>query len=540
MAKTYTAEYVTKLKLDYKEATKNLDEFQKEYSKLEKQVQNQNNATSKSIKNIEKSSDSAAKGIKGIATAIKAAGVGLLIAAFAKLTEVFNQNQKVADFFNTTFEVLSLAFNDFFNFLNRNVGTITGYFKSIFDNPVESIKNFGVAIKNNIVERFKSALETLGLLGKAVVKVFKGDFAGAAETAKEAGKEFLDVVTGVDGTFEKTAEVLPKIVKGVSDYAKSTWQTATNMVELNKQAKLNEVINQGLIEKYDRQAEKLRQIRDDETISIDKRIEANEKLGKVLDEQEAKMLENAQARIRSAELELSKNRENIDAQIEYQAALNEQASIESQIEGFRSEQLTNRISLQKEVQDAEQELRDKETEEINDALKKNLELRKKSFEAEKQITKDTQEFNKEAIKQGISGISSLVGENSKFGKGIAIASAVRDTYSGATKALAQGGIFGAIGAAGIIAAGLANVRAISATDDPAPPSFASGAGGRGVSAPVIQQQAPEFNVVGASGTNQLAEAISGQQSKPQRAYVVSNDVTTAQSLERNIVEGASI
>jgi len=61
-----------------------------------------------------------------------------------------------------------------------------------------------------------------------------------------------------------------------------------------------------------------------------------------------------------------------------------------------------------------------------------------------------------------------------------------------------------------------------------------------MSAPLAERQAPDFNVVGISGTNQLADAIAGQQAKPQRAYVVSNDVTTAQGLERNIVEGASI
>ena len=49
---------------------------------------------------------------------------------------------------------------------------------------------------------------------------------------------------------------------------------------------------------------------------------------------------------------------------------------------------------------------------------------------------------------------------------------------------------------------------------------------------------PAFNVVGQGGTSQLADAIGGQ--APMRAYVVSNDVTTAQGLERNIVEGATI
>jgi hypothetical protein len=40
--------------------------------------------------------------------------------------------------------------------------------------------------------------------------------------------------------------------------------------------------------------------------------------------------------------------------------------------------------------------------------------------------------------------------------------------------------------------------------------------------------------------NQLAEGIAGAQARPQRAYVVANDVTTAQGMDRNIVEGASI
>ena len=53
-------------------------------------------------------------------------------------------------------------------------------------------------------------------------------------------------------------------------------------------------------------------------------------------------------------------------------------------------------------------------------------------------------------------------------------------------------------------------------------------------------QPPSFNVVGASGTNQLASAIGGQSQQPTRAYVVSDDVTSAQSMDRNIIDGASI
>jgi len=52
--------------------------------------------------------------------------------------------------------------------------------------------------------------------------------------------------------------------------------------------------------------------------------------------------------------------------------------------------------------------------------------------------------------------------------------------------------------------------------------------------------APSFNVVGASGTNQLAQSIGAQQQQPIQAYVVANNVTTAQALNRNIIESATI
>jgi hypothetical protein len=76
-------------------------------------------------------------------------------------------------------------------------------------------------------------------------------------------------------------------------------------------------------------------------------------------------------------------------------------------------------------------------------------------------------------------------------------------------------------------------------------SAGGGGGGGSVSAPRVpsgggQAQAPAFNVVGSSGQSQIAEAIGGQSDRPIKAYVTSNDVTSAQSLDRNIVEGATI
>jgi hypothetical protein len=47
--------------------------------------------------------------------------------------------------------------------------------------------------------------------------------------------------------------------------------------------------------------------------------------------------------------------------------------------------------------------------------------------------------------------------------------------------------------------------------------------------------APNFNVIGSSGVNQLAQI----QQQPTRAYVVSGDVASGLSLERNRLQNAS-
>ena len=70
---------------------------------------------------------------------------------------------------------------------------------------------------------------------------------------------------------------------------------------------------------------------------------------------------------------------------------------------------------------------------------------------------------------------------------------------------------------------------------------ASGAsvGGGGSSAPdPLASAAPSFNVVGTSGQNQIAQSLGSQ--APIKAYVVSGDVTSAQSLDRNIVSTATL
>ena len=91
-----------------------------------------------------------------------------------------------------------------------------------------------------------------------------------------------------------------------------------------------------------------------------------------------------------------------------------------------------------------------------------------------------------------------------------------------------------------LSAGLsvAGILATSLTSTGAGIQGSAPASGTSSSAPQIQ--APAFNVVGATQESQLAQAISGQDDKPIKAFVVASDISTAQELERSTIEGASI
>jgi len=592
---------IVELEAKTDKALKGIDNVAKSVEDLNKATTESNKNTAKSLKEVEKSSSIAAKGIRGIGNALKAAGIGLAIAAFATLKDIFMQNQKAADFFNTSFEVVSIAFNDFVGFVIDNGTKVTDFFKAIFDDPLGSVKELGASIKANIIERFESFLDTLGFLASAVKKVFSGDFAGALEDVKSAGKESLDVLTGVNDTFDKGVEIVKSSTEAISNYATETIKAAKGNVELAKSAELAAVLNQGLVEKYDRQAEQLRQIRDDESKSIEDRIKANEELALVLDEQEKAMKENAAIAVASAAAELSKNKDNIELQKAYQEALNEQAAIEAQITGFRSEQQTNANSLLREQKEIMNEIalfgkseRDKERLELEQEYEANKLL------IEKEITDDAEkkerllaaetdyktklaEVNKtfaeedlaiqttlEEAKQNIRMLAidnvakgfALLGQLAGKNKALQAAAIVGENAVGIAKqvistraanaavtakyALIPGGLALAKAEKTLnnISLGLGIASSVASTSKALSALKAGGSassgGSQGGNVPTGASTPPAFNVVGQSGTNQLAAAIGGQSQQPVQAYVVANDVTTAQSMDRNIIDDASL
>ena len=137
----------------------------------------------------------------------------------------------------------------------------------------------------------------------------------------------------------------------------------------------------------------------------------------------------------------------------------------------------------------------------------------------------------------------------KVQKALNIASALSETYRTGVLAYGSQLIIGdptspvraQISQAIALAAGLANVAMI-ARQKFVPSSLNAGGGASGSSGASSGGtiEAPDFNVVGASETSQLAQTVAGQQAKPVKAFVVGKDISTQQELDRNITNTASL
>lgn len=314
-----------------------------------------NTVESKLDETAKKSAEATGKASKNFANMagniVKSLGVvALLVKAFEMVKEAFTGTQRGADLFNTVMGTISTILRDFVNFIFDNFGKVVDFFKEVFENPLESIKKLGDLIKENLIERFNSLLDTFGYLGESLSKLFSGDFAGAWDSVKKAGKESIDIITGVNNTVDRTVEAVTEAAGAIADYTKKVYDQNKAMVEAENRAKIAAAQAMRVKEQKDREAEQLRQIRDEERNTITDRIKANNDLKRVLDEQEKAMLKLANANVYAAQLAL-KNNNTVDNQVRLTQALAEKEGVLATIEGMRSEQKANDLALNREYND---------------------------------------------------------------------------------------------------------------------------------------------------------------------------------------------
>lgn len=324
-----------------------IDQLNKRVGELEGQLKDVNTG----VKDLGKTGNSVSKAVGGIGTALKGIGIGIFIAAFDQLKEVFTGNQKVMDIFNTLLNTLKILFNDL---AEAVLPPVSNLLNSIFSDPVQSIKDFGSAIQNYVINFFDQILSSVGHLGSALANLFTGDFAGALEQVKLAGADAVDALVGVEeGGIEavkNVAKTALEYAKGLPNQIKEAVNSAQALVELEKAAQLAAVQRQKIQLEYQRSAEVLRQLRDDETKSIDERIKANADLLALLEEQTAKEREQIEIQVAFARAEYEKNKTTENLVALRQAEL-ELIDLSERLEGQRSEALTNQNSLMREQLD---------------------------------------------------------------------------------------------------------------------------------------------------------------------------------------------
>jgi hypothetical protein len=626
----------------------NADEAAKDFGKLADNIDDSADKV-KELNSVVKKTDSATKGaeggfkkigsaVKGLGTALKASGIGLIIGALAGLKSAFESNEETARGFSVIMETLSILFN-------QTVGAISKAFQAAYQatGGFNALGKVMGGLLNLVLTPFKAAFFGLKLglqeLQLAWEKSFFGDkdpdtikqlrknIKQTQNDLKDVGEDAIKSGKDIYNNFgEAVGEIVTLGVKGVEQIGKisvkAAYEQAGALVDARNNAAIAAAQQGRLVEMYDRQAESIRQIRDEERNSIADRRKANNDLLEVLNKQEKAMLAQADLQIQAAQLEANKNK-NTETQVALTEALANREGVLAQIQGLRSEQLANDLALQREedelikartesevtlaierkkataeyitneeikletlidIANQERELQLARLQEQIDLHKEGTQARldaeieyntqkqaldiqieqyenqlsQKRIETSKEVNDKIKASDKELrdaqINMAQSGLSIIADLAETFGqkneksakrafkisKAANLANAVISTYVAVNAALTAGGNPAklATGAqfieAGIaLASGLANVAKIAKTkfegstpDTSTPPSVGGGGG----------SQAPSFNVVGNSGINQLAQL----QQQPMQAYVVSGSVTTAQSLDRNRIENATL
>lgn len=504
----------------------------------------------------------ATKGLKLMKIAIIGTGIGALLIAVTSLTAAFTSNEEGQDKLAKIMGVIGSLTGNLVTLLSDlGMGIIAA-----FENPKQAILDFKDLLVENVTNRITSLIDTFGFLGTAIKKVFERDFSGALEAAKSAGSSMVDSFTGVKDTINKVGDAVGDLTTELVNEAKIAGRIA------DQRAKASKLDRKLIVERAEanrKRAELLDKAAQKEKFTAQERIEFLQEAARIEEEitdkelasaklkYDAKVAENALSNSTKADLEE-------EAQLEAQlinletAKLRKAKAVSSQIVGAKREEEAELKAIEAKIA-ADQKASDVAKIKAAKAAADELVKIEKDKAAQKQAIQ-TAQIN--MVSQGINLLKQIAGKNKALQaagiiaeSAMGIAKTVISTQAANAGALATPQAILTSGAAAVpvivankISAGIGIAANLAATrkalqglkaggSPPPPPASISGAS---ITASSTQATPPEFNTVGASGTNQLADAIGSQTKQPIKTYVVASDVTTAQNLERNIITGATV
>jgi chemotaxis protein histidine kinase CheA len=451
----------------------------------------------------------------------------------------------------------------------------TGGYAMMVKDAVEASALFGKESK--IATGLQKAYAFVMGTSTGAMKVFKLALIGTGIGALVVGIGLLianfdkvkEVVFKFIPGLQAVADFIGMIVEKITDFVGVTSDLSRELDKIGLQAQTSLEKNKRFLDAYGDQLDEFTKRK------IDLRQAYNEKVKELLANEELSQ-EEQQQRIEEARKRLvreidkadsdrqAKNDERRKAEQEKINAANQVAAEKRKAEQLKEQQeafehatemqrIADKVAEDKKIRN-KQVAEEEEAEEFAQIDKSIAQLKRKE-QAEKEtadaqieldrLTAESKQKNLNLIGGLLKDAANLIGESTTAGKALSIAATTIDTYQSATAAYKSmagipvvGPALGGVAAGLAVASGLANVKKILAVKVP-------GGRGGGGSAPSMSLptgggigSAPQFNVVGNTGVNQIANTLQNQ--PPVQAIVVASNVTSAQSANRNIVQNASL
>jgi len=374
-------------------------------------------------------------------------------------------------------------------------------------------------------------------------------------SAEERKQALLDAQTLEDSLLEKETEYLT--LRAEAQTLENTF-ARSNKENLDAEANAIAAVNRMNAARLNQQRQTQRELnRVNKEIERDRKAAAAEEAArqKKADAEEAARQKKA-AEEEAARIKALIAQQNLEASISLQImqeGIDKELMMSAQRYDALYAQAEGNAELQKQITEAQER-------EAGEIVKKyadeDAKLKKQKAAEEVELQKQKQEAITSVAKDGLNAavaISDALAANQLISakrafqvqKAVSIAQTAIDTAQSAQssyKAMSGipivGPVLGGIAAAAAVAMGVAQIATIASQ------KFEPKGGGGGSKPSVSQPSmpstggasgggAPQFNTVGTSGFNQVAGSIAQQNQEPVKAYVVSTDVTSQQSLDRN-------
>lgn len=488
-----------------------------------------------------------AGGFKTLRAAIISTGIGALVIALTSLATFFTKTQRGAEMLEKAQAGLGAAFAVITDKVSAFGESLVGFFQ----NPIESIQNFAASIEQFVMGKVRQLIDGFGVLGKAVSALFAGDFDKAAQLAKDGFTKVGDSVLALNPATAILYQVADVVVNDLTPAIVTATKKAVALSDAS--IKLRENQRKLAVEFAEgrKEIKRYNLIAEDTTKGFDERIEAAQKAIDIERGLMDERLKNAEEelRIHNQRMALSEStEEDYEKRKDLEVAL-----LNAQTESFEMQTtLNNKLNTLEQARTAEIEAAEKAR---TDALAKELQERekleaeaaKRQAEFDAKVEAARKQLKTEATAGTFSILKSLTEASEKDteasakkafnrNKAISIAETLVNTYMAAQKAYASQiipldptSVIRAQIAAGVaVATGLAKVAAIKSTQ------FTGGGGGGSAGGGGIGS-------AGGGGIQSVGvdvgSLVPNQQNntpEPVRAYVVENEISNKQALNREL------